>query len=184
MIRTLSVKETLLFSAKTRLPSDLSNKEKHKMVNTTLKLLGLDEIKHSLIGDEVVRGISGGQRKRVNIGIEVVSDPTVLFLDEPTSGLDSSSSKEVITALNKLAHNLKLTIAAVIHQPRYEIFSLFDDVLLLGKGGKTVKKNFFFLFFYYLLISRFIWVQPMTALNTLKILVSNAQNTLILQIMF
>ncbi len=72
-------------------------------------------------------------------GIEVVSDPTILFLDEPTSGLDSSSSKEVITALHNLAHNLDLTIAAVIHQPRYEIFTLFDDVLLLGKGGRTVK---------------------------------------------
>ena len=151
MIRTMSVKETLTFSARTRLPRELSNTEIQKIVNSTIKLLGLYEIRHSLIGDEVTRGISGGQRKRVNIGIEVVSDPTVLFLDEPTSGLDSSSSKEVVSALNQLAHNLNLTIAAVIHQPRYEIFTLFDDVLLLGKGGKTVF-FFFFFFFYFIFI--------------------------------
>ena len=81
-------------------------------------LLGLWDIRHSVIGDERVRGISGGQRKRVNIGMEMVADPTVLFLDEPTSGLDSSSSMEVCNALRRISE-LGLTIVAVVHQPRY-----------------------------------------------------------------
>ena len=97
----------------------------------------MTQIRHSIIGDERTRDISGGQRKRVNIGLEMVSDPTVLFLDEPTSGLDSSSSMDVCSALGKIAQ-LGLTIVLVLHQPRYEIFTAFDDVLLLGKGGRTV----------------------------------------------
>ncbi len=88
------------------------------------------DIRHSLIGDASKRGISGGQRKRVNIGMELVACPTVLFLgthwrwfiwlDEPTSGLDSTSSKEVCDALRTVAR-LGLTVITVIHQPRYEI---------------------------------------------------------------
>ncbi len=114
----------------------------------------------------VVRGISGGQRKRVNIGIELVRIRTHItyftiqlgcwsecpifgrknrrfqqfFLnpqDEPTSGLDSASSKEICACLQKLT-STGITIVAVIHSPRYEIFEMFDDVLLLGKGGRTV----------------------------------------------
>ena len=117
--------------------------------------LDLYDVRHSIIGDEARRGISGGQRKRVNIGIELVADPTVLFLDEvrglgvdvtygtnatalqPTSGLDSTSSREVCQVLRDIA-DLGLTIVTVIHQPRYEIFCMFHDVLLLGKGGHTV----------------------------------------------
>jgi ABC-type multidrug transport system ATPase subunit len=89
------------------------------------------------IGDEDIRGISGGQRKRVNVGMELVANPTVLFLDEPTSGLDSAGSKSLCQCLRSISE-LGLNIAAVIHQPRYEIFCMFHDVLLLGKGGKTV----------------------------------------------
>jgi ABC-type multidrug transport system ATPase subunit len=69
--------------------------------------------------------------------MELVADPTVLFLDEPTSGLDSSTSQEVCDSLRKVAEK-GLTVVAVIHQPRYEIFRMFHDVLLLGKGGRTV----------------------------------------------
>ena len=106
-------------------------------MGATLDILGLHSIRHCIIGDETERGISGGQRKRVNIGLEMVADPTVLFLDEPTSGLDSTSSMEVCDALGKIA-SLGVTVVTVIHQPRYEIFTAFDDVLLLGKGGRTV----------------------------------------------
>lgn len=80
--------QNLTFSALTRLPNSLTPQEKRDVIAEVLSLLGLEEIKDSLIGDEDVRGISGGQRKRVNIGIELVADPSVLFLDEPTSGLD------------------------------------------------------------------------------------------------
>ncbi len=80
--------QNLSFSALTRLPHSLSAAEQREVIGEVMSLLGLDEISTSLIGDEDVRGISGGQRKRVNIGIELVADPAVLFLDEPTSGLD------------------------------------------------------------------------------------------------
>jgi ABC-type multidrug transport system ATPase subunit len=115
----------------------MPKQEKQEIVNTVIDVLGLHDIRHSIIGDATKRGISGGQRKRVNIGMELVSMPTVLFLDEPTSGLDSSSSQEVCDALRTVAR-LGLTVVTVIHQPRYEIFTQFDDVLLLGKGGRTV----------------------------------------------
>lgn len=137
MIRTLTIRECLEFSALTRLPRKMSRTEKEARVSETLALLGLAKQQFSLIGDESTRGISGGQRKRVNIGIEIVADPAVLFLDEPTSGLDSSSSKEVCRILMQLAR-IGMTVVSVIHQPRYEIFEMFDDVLLFGKGGRTV----------------------------------------------
>ena len=100
-------------------------------------MLGLWDIRHQEIGDESKRGISGGQRKRVNIALEMVANPTVLFLDEPTSGLDSTSSMEVCKALRRIA-DIGLTVVTVIHQPRYEIFTAFHDVLLLAKGGRAV----------------------------------------------
>eukprot|EP00795_Rhopilema_esculentum_P012948 gene12948-3707_t len=87
---------------------------------------------------EEQRGISGGQRKRVNIGMELIADPTLLFLDEPTSGLDSTSSLTVLNALRKVAEKGRLTVACVIHQPRYEIFRMFHNILLLAPGGRTV----------------------------------------------
>ena len=68
-----------------------------------LQILALDDIRNEIIGDEEVRGISGGQRKRVNVGLELVADPVMLFLDEPTSGLDSTSSKMVISALQEVS---------------------------------------------------------------------------------
>lgn len=137
MLRMLSVKENMMYSCLTRLGANKTQKDCHDKVNAIIKLLDLEHIKHSMIGDELHRGISGGQRKRVNIGIEMVADPTTLLLDEPTSGLDSTSSKEVCAALSEMA-NLGLTVMAVVHQPRYEIYELFNNLLLLGKGGRTV----------------------------------------------
>jgi ABC-type multidrug transport system ATPase subunit len=88
------------------------------------------------IGDEDTRGISGGQRKRVNIGIELCAIPTCIFLDEPTSGLDSTAALEVCDNLRQIAA-LGLTIVSVIHQPRIEIFEKFHDVFLIAPGGQT-----------------------------------------------
>ncbi|PRP79390.1 abc transporter family protein [Planoprotostelium fungivorum] len=135
MHRDLTVEENLRFSAATRLPKTTTTAQLDGVVEYTMELLGLSEIRHSLIDK---RGISGGQRKRVNIGIELVANPSVLFLDEPTSGLDSTSSKGICAALQRLAQSNGINVVAVIHSPRYEIFRMFDDVLLLGKGGKTV----------------------------------------------
>ena len=137
MFRELTVKENLTFSAFSRLPHTLTTEQKRAFVEEVLQSLGLSEIRYQLIGDERVRGVSGGQRKRVNVGIELVSDPLVLFLDEPTSGLDATSSMELVSTLRAIAE-LGLTVVAVIHQPRYEIFEMFHDLLLLAKGGRTV----------------------------------------------
>lgn len=138
MLRELSVTEILNFNAKMRLPSDFSSEKVSHVVRRAVRLLGLYDIRHELIGDETKRGISGGQRKRVNIGMELVAQPSVLFLDEPTSGLDATASLQVCGILRRVAEEAGMTVISVIHQPRYDIFTMFHDVLLLGKGGRTV----------------------------------------------
>jgi ABC-type multidrug transport system ATPase subunit len=138
MHRVLTAREILTAQAALRLPSSVGPDERAAQVEQTIQLLDLEHVADSPIGDEETRGISGGQRKRVNIGMELVARPTLLFLDEPTSGLDSTSSFSVIRALRHVAERGGLTVAAVLHQPRFEIFCLFHDVLLLGPGGRTV----------------------------------------------
>jgi ABC-type multidrug transport system ATPase subunit len=136
MCRDCTVEETLYFAAKTRLDRRTPASQITRIVNNVIRVLRLEDIRHSLIGDETNRGISGGQRKRVNVGIELVAQPVILFCDEPTSGLDSASSKEVCEVLQDIA-NSGITVITVIHQPRFEIFDMFEQLLLLGKGGKT-----------------------------------------------
>ncbi|GMH39179.1 hypothetical protein BSKO_07077 [Bryopsis sp. KO-2023] len=133
----LTVEENLLFSARYRLPENISHSARVAMVDRAIQILGLNGVRHELIGNEETRGISGGQRKRVNVGLELVSDPRVLLLDEPTSGLDSSSCKQVVSTLKTIAH-MGVTSAAVVHQPSYRVMKMFDDLLLLGNGGVTV----------------------------------------------
>jgi len=99
----LTVKETLLMYSGLRLPSTLTRAERIAIVADVMSVLDIREISHSVIGSVEKRGISGGQRKRVNIAIEMVADPSLLFLDEPTSGLDSNTSYSVLTALKKLS---------------------------------------------------------------------------------
>ena len=133
----LSVKENLSMYAALRLPASMSRGARWAVIQDVLKVLELERIQHSIIGDAEKRGISGGQRKRVNIGMEMVADPSLLFLDEPTSGLDSTTSFAVIGALKSLA--LKGTnVIAVLHQPSYQIFEMFDDVIFLARGGFSV----------------------------------------------
>jgi ABC-type multidrug transport system ATPase subunit len=138
MHRDLTVRETLHFQAELRLPTSLSEEEVVAAVNRTMTVLGIIELADARIGDEDVRGISGGQRKRVNIGMELVAQPKLLFLDEPTSGLDSTSSREVVTALRRVAVQDGMNVVVVLHQPSFETFSQFHKVLLLAKGGHTV----------------------------------------------
>lgn len=94
-------------------------------------------MQHSLIGDELRRGVSGGQRKRVNIAIELISSPLLLFLDEPTSGLDATTSQALIDSLEKLTL-LGLTVAMVIHQPRIELLNKIENLILLQRGGYPI----------------------------------------------
>ncbi|KAI9228514.1 MAG: hypothetical protein DHS80DRAFT_27237 [Piptocephalis tieghemiana] len=126
MIRELTVRDIITHSAMTRLPVEWSARRKKEKILQTIEYLGLAHVMDSIIGDEETRGVSGGQRKRVNIGMELVAEPSILFLDEPTSGLDSATSLE------------RLTVAAIIHSPSPQAFARFDDLLLLGKGGQVI----------------------------------------------
>ncbi|XP_020261375.1 ABC transporter G family member 28-like isoform X2 [Asparagus officinalis] len=133
----LTVEENLWFSAKCRLSADLSKADKVLVVERVIESLGLQAIRDSLVGTVEKRGISGGQRKRVNVGLEMVMEPSLLILDEPTSGLDSSSSQLLLRALRREALE-GVNICAVVHQPSYALFKMFDDLILLAKGGITV----------------------------------------------
>ena len=121
-----------------RLPPSWTNEDIALHVDAVLDALSLAHVQHTRIGDEKTRGVSGGQRKRVNIGIEVSACPVALYLDEPTSGLDSTAALEVTNSLKHIAHSTGITVAMVIHQPRYEIWAALDEVLFLAPGGRTV----------------------------------------------
>jgi len=138
MLREMTVQETLLFNARMRCDRKEGSHSPEEICNAMLTALDLNHVRGTNIGDEKKRGISGGQRKRVNVGMEMCALPCVLFLDEPTSGLDSTSSLTVCSALREMAASGGVTVIAVIHQPRYEIFQMFHKVLLLAKGGKNV----------------------------------------------
>ncbi|XP_030961560.1 ABC transporter G family member 28-like [Quercus lobata] len=133
----LTVEENLWFSARCRLSADLPKAEKVLVVERVIESLGLQNVRDSLVGTVEKRGISGGQRKRVNVGLEMVMEPSLLILDEPTSGLDSSSSQLLLRALRREALE-GVNICMVIHQPSYSLFRMFDDLILLAKGGLTV----------------------------------------------
>ena len=139
MLPTLTVHETIMTSALLRLPRDMGRAAKEQRVYEVEKQLGISAIKDSLIGSEEGkgRGISGGEKRRVGIACELVTSPSILFLDEPTSGLDAYNAFNVIECLVTLAKTYKRTVIFTIHQPRSNIVSLFDRLLLLAKG-KTV----------------------------------------------
>ncbi len=130
----LTVRENLVFNARLRLSKGKTVKEQMLIVDDVINVLQLRHVQHQVVGNAEKRGISGGQRKRVNIGWELVSKPSVLFMDEPTSGLDATAASDILQGLKKMS-SLGMNIITVIHQPRYSIFSLFDDVMLLCKGG-------------------------------------------------
>ncbi|KAJ3267878.1 hypothetical protein HDV01_003865 [Terramyces sp. JEL0728] len=136
MLREMTVRENIYHSARIRAPTSWTDQEVSTYVDALLKALQLDRVADSLIGDEYTRGVSGGQRKRVNIGMELGALPLAVFLDEPTSGLDSTSSLNVAVLLKNMAE-LGLSTIAVIHQPRLEIYNEIDDILLLIPGGRT-----------------------------------------------
>ncbi|KAJ3615119.1 hypothetical protein NHX12_018687 [Muraenolepis orangiensis] len=130
---TLTVRENLRFSAALRLPSSVPQSEKEARVSLLIKELGLAKVADTTVGTQMIRGISGGERKRTSIGMELIIDPPVLFLDEPTTGLDSSTANSVLL----LMANKGRTIILSIHQPRYSIYKQFDSLTLL-LGGKMV----------------------------------------------
>ncbi|GCC19129.1 hypothetical protein chiPu_0018227 [Chiloscyllium punctatum] len=130
---TLTVRENLQFSAALRLPKNIRNKEKNNRIDQVIKELGLSKVADSKVGTPFIRGVSGGERKRTNIGMELIIDPSVLFLDEPTTGLDASTALAVLMLLQRMSRKGK-TIIFSIHQPRYSIFKLFGSLTLLANG--------------------------------------------------
>ncbi|OMP07525.1 ABC transporter-like protein [Corchorus olitorius] len=129
----LTVEETLMFSADFRLPRSLSKEKKKARVQALIDQLGLRNAAKTIIGDEGHRGVSGGERRRVSIGIDIIHDPILLFLDEPTSGLDSTSAYKVVKVLQRIAQSGSIVIMS-IHQPSSRILDLLDHLILLSHG--------------------------------------------------
>lgn len=130
----LTVRETLMYSARLRLPSAVPMKEKVARVEALMAELGLGHVASTRVGNEQVHGLSGGERRRVSIGVDVVHDPAVLILDEPTSGLDSAAALHVCSMLRTMAEGRNRTIILSIHQPGYRLLQMFHSVLLLAHG--------------------------------------------------
>ncbi|KAF4622800.1 hypothetical protein G7Y89_g14224 [Cudoniella acicularis] len=129
----LTVRENILHSARIRLPANWSDAEIQEHVDILLACLQLSHVKNSLVGSTAAPVISGGQRKRVSIGMELAAAPMALFLDEPTSGLDATAANSIMSTLKALSR-LGMTIVTIIHQPRQEIFESLDSLVLLGAG--------------------------------------------------
>ncbi|KAJ4849268.1 hypothetical protein Tsubulata_018525 [Turnera subulata] len=128
----LTVEETLMYSARLRLQEGLNTASAR--VKELMRELGLEHVANARIGTESTRGISGGEKRRVSIGVDLVHDPAVLLLDEPTSGLDSASALHVVLLLKSMAIKQGKTVLLTIHQPGFRILQLFDRILLLSNG--------------------------------------------------
>ena len=126
----LTPREQFLYTARLSGLSDPARK-----VQDVIDVLGLSSAADTVVGSDLQRGISGGERKRTSIGIELITDPSLLFLDEPTTGLDSKSALDVALLLKQLAQNSR-TVIATIHSPSAEILSCFDRVICLSQGEK------------------------------------------------
>ncbi|MFQ6621610.1 hypothetical protein Gotur_002297 [Gossypium turneri] len=129
----LTVEETLMFAAEFRLPRTMSKSKKRTRVQALIDQLGLRNATETVIGDEGHRGVSGGERRRVSIGVDIIHDPIILFLDEPTSGLDSTSAFMIVKALQRIAQSGSIVIMS-IHQPSYRILGLLDRLIILSNG--------------------------------------------------
>ena len=134
----LTVEETLMYTAKLRLPRDFTNRQRRDRVDDVMADLGLSHVHNVIVGTPLKKGISGGERKRLCVGMQLLNRPQLLFLDEPTSGLDSVMALDLLHTLHRLAHGQSqekaVTIVCSIHQPQSKIFNLFDSLILLKAG--------------------------------------------------
>ncbi|KAK3185076.1 hypothetical protein Dsin_032362 [Dipteronia sinensis] len=140
LMATLTVKEAVHYSAQLQLPKTMSSSEKKERAETTIREMGLQEAMNTRIGGWGCKGLSGGQKRRVTICIEILTRPKLLFLDEPTSGLDSAASYYVMSWIARLGqtdNGIGTTVIASIHQPSSEVFQLFHNLCLLS-SGRTV----------------------------------------------
>ncbi|XP_024152402.1 ATP-binding cassette sub-family G member 8 isoform X2 [Oryzias melastigma] len=130
----LTVRETLSFVAKLRLPTHFTQGQRDQRVDDVIAELRLRQCAHTRVGNDYVRGVSGGERRRVSIAVQLLWNPGILILDEPTSGLDSFTAHNLVITLSRLARGNRLVLLSV-HQPRSDIFQLFDLVVLLSSGS-------------------------------------------------
>ncbi|XP_069686845.1 ATP-binding cassette sub-family G member 1-like isoform X2 [Periplaneta americana] len=128
MLALLTTKETMMFAADLKLDSSISKEQKKIIVNQILEILGLEKTVNTLVGK-----LSGGEKKRLSIGVELLTNPPVMFFDEPTSGLDSLSALQITSHLKSLAEEGR-TVVCTIHQPSSQLFEMFDDVYVLSEG--------------------------------------------------
>eukprot|EP00727_Mastigamoeba_balamuthi_P000745 m51a1_g10668 hypothetical protein (738) ;mRNA; r:11091-13539 len=133
----LTVRENLRYSAMLRLPSDVSAEQREKLVEDVIAELGLRKCADTKVGNAIFRGVSGGERRRTSIGMELITRPSVLLLDEPTSGLDASGARAIARLLSDLARNGPRVVVAVIHQPSAQVLGLFDKMALLSRGRQV-----------------------------------------------
>uniref|UniRef100_A0A803P6W8 Uncharacterized protein n=1 Tax=Cannabis sativa TaxID=3483 RepID=A0A803P6W8_CANSA len=133
---TLTVRETITYSAHLRVSNKMSKEEIENLVQKTIEEMGLEHCADNKIGNWYFRGISGGEKKRLRIGLEILTQPQIMLLDEPTTGLDSASAFFVVCTLKNIAHNGRIVVCS-IHQPSGYLFDLFDDLYLLS-GGEAV----------------------------------------------
>lgn len=129
----LTVFETLTYAALLKIPSTLSREEKIEQAELIIMELGLKRCRNTIIGGPLLRGISGGERKRVSIGQEMLVNPSLLLVDEPTSGLDSTTAVRIMATLRWLARGGR-TVVTTVHQPASRLFRMFDKVLVLSEG--------------------------------------------------
>ncbi|KAK7860071.1 abc transporter g family member 11 [Quercus suber] len=134
LMTTLTIREAVYYSAQLQLPDSMSRSEKKERAKMTIREMGLQDSMDTRIGGWSIKGLSGGQKRRVSICIEILTRPKLLFLDEPTSGLDSAASFHVMSRIVKLARQDGRTVIASIHQPSSEVFELFSNLCLLSTG--------------------------------------------------
>ncbi|KAJ3694396.1 hypothetical protein LUZ60_009876 [Juncus effusus] len=130
----LTVRETLSLATELQLPNTLSSEKKDKYINDLLFRLGLVKCADSIVGDAKVRGISGGEKKRLSLACELIASPSVIFADEPTTGLDAFQAEKVMETLRKLTEEGH-TVICSIHQPRGSVYDKFDDIILMSEGS-------------------------------------------------
>ncbi|KAI8893173.1 P-loop containing nucleoside triphosphate hydrolase protein [Globomyces pollinis-pini] len=133
LMPNLTVRETLQYAAEFGLGSSITKGERNEIVESTILELGLKECANARIGDSWNKGISGGEKRRVSVGCQLLTNPSLIFLDEPTTGLDAFSAYNLMEILKNLSRKGR-TIFITIHQPRSDIFLLFDSIILLSKG--------------------------------------------------
>merc|ERR1711937_200084 len=137
---TFTVREMLMYAALLKMSSKYNRQQKAARVDEVIDQMGLTKSKNTKIGGAMVRGVSGGEAKRISIGLGLLNNPRILFLDEPTSGLDSATSLDVMGTVKELAEEGR-TVLTTIHQPSGKIFSFYDGIILLSRDVETRSGN-------------------------------------------